>query len=171
MVGGGVGSSDPTNRATAAYLDGLARNLGVQGDLVWTGYLSPREVSAALLCADLAVLPYADGASFRRGSLMAVLEHGLPFITTTPSSVQAQSDSSFRGEWPQLVDGVNALLVPPGEPHALAAAIARLAEDTAERDRLRAASYELARYFAWDRIALRHLRLYVELLTRRGAKP
>src|SRR5439155_8762790 len=68
MVGGGLGSSDPTNRATAAQLDMLARELGVQNALLWTGYLSPREVSAALRSADIAVLPYADGASFRLGS-------------------------------------------------------------------------------------------------------
>ncbi len=82
MVGGGLGSSDPTNRATAAQLDTLAQSLGVDDLLLWTGFLTPGEVSAALLSADMAVLPYADGASFRRGSLMAVLEHALPVITT-----------------------------------------------------------------------------------------
>ena len=86
MVGGGLGSSDPTNRATARALDALADELGVSAELIWTGYLEPPEVSAALLSADMAVLPYADGASFRRGSLLAVLAHGLPVITTTPGT-------------------------------------------------------------------------------------
>src|SRR5207248_6379335 len=55
MVGGGLGSSDPTNRATAVQLDVLARDLGVQDALLWTGYLLPGEVSAALRSADMAV--------------------------------------------------------------------------------------------------------------------
>src|SRR5205814_31009 len=33
MVGGGIGSSDPTNRATAAAVDALATELGVQDKL------------------------------------------------------------------------------------------------------------------------------------------
>ncbi|HEX9987444.1 MAG TPA: glycosyltransferase [Chloroflexia bacterium] len=162
MVGGGTGSSDPTNRATASYLDGMARELGVQGDIVWTGYLTPREVSAALLAADVAVLPYADGASFRRGSLMAVLEHGLPIVTTTPapaSNAEAQDSG-----WPRLVHGDNALLVPPGDVGALVEAVEKLARDADLRARLAAGSIELSRYFGWERIALLHKRLYRQLL-------
>jgi N-acetylglucosaminyl-diphospho-decaprenol L-rhamnosyltransferase len=162
MVGGGIGSSDPTNRATAAYLDGMARELGVQGDLVWTGYLTSREVSAALLSADVAVLPYADGASFRRGSLMAVLEHGLPLVTTTPAP--ASNTEGQDSGWPRLVHGGNALLVPPGDTGALVEAVGKLAHDADLRARLAAGSVELSRYFGWTRIARLHKQLYKELL-------
>jgi glycosyltransferase involved in cell wall biosynthesis len=162
MVGGGTGSSDPTNRATAAYLDGMAKELGVQDDLVWTGYLTPREVSAALMSADVAVLPYADGASFRRGSLMAMLEHGLPLVTTTPaptSNTEAQDSS-----WPRLVDGDNALLVRPGDTGALVEAVGKLAHDADLRVKLAAGSIEVSRYFGWTHIARLHKHLYGELL-------
>jgi N-acetylglucosaminyl-diphospho-decaprenol L-rhamnosyltransferase len=162
MVGGGTGSSDPTNRATAAYLDGMARELGVWSDLVWTGYLTPREVSAALLSADVAVLPYADGASFRRGSLMAVLEHGLPLVTTAPAPA-SDAEGQDSG-WPRLVHGNNALLVPPGDADALVKAVERLARDADLRARLAASSAELSRYFGWERIASMHARLYQQLL-------
>lgn len=154
MVGGGLGSSDPTNRATAEKLTGLARNLGVQDRLVWTGYLPPEEVSAALLSADFAVLPYADGASFRRGSLLAALEHGLPIVTTTP---RGQHDVPG---WPTLVDGENAMLVPPGDAGALAGAIERLACSPELRERLSAGARELAAFFDWGHIAQKHLELY-----------
>lgn len=152
MVGGGIGSSDPTNRETAAYLDTLAGELGVQDDLIWTGYLSSEEVSAALLSSDMAVLPYAEGASFRRGSLMAVLEHGLTLVTTRPAVA-----SSGR---PRLVDGENAMLVSPGDVLGMVEVIQRLAEDEELRGRLKRGAGQLGRFFGWERIAEMHVKLY-----------
>jgi GT2 family glycosyltransferase/glycosyltransferase involved in cell wall biosynthesis len=182
MVGGGLGSSDPTNRATAAQLDTLAQSLGVDDLILWTGFLTPGEVSAALLSADMAVLPYADGASFRRGSLMAVLEHALPVITTqtkdegrrtkderrpTADDRNTNPQSAFvlrprnpQSIWPSLENGVNALLVPPGDPQALAVMIERLACDLSLRLSLSAGSRKLARFFGWERIAEMHRSLY-----------
>ncbi|MEO8287360.1 MAG: glycosyltransferase [Chloroflexota bacterium] len=166
MVGGGLGSSDPTNRATASQLDDLARTLGVADMLLWTGYLSPRDVSAALLSADLAALPYADGASFRRGSLMAVLEHELPIVTTRPAAdggiwpIGASGQMSTERGAPQLQDGVNALLVSPGDAAELAAAIERVASDSLLRETLAAGSTELGRFFDWKSIAEMHNDLY-----------
>jgi glycosyltransferase involved in cell wall biosynthesis len=165
MVGGGLGSSDPTNRATAKELDDLARDLGVQDVLVWTGYLPPREVSAALRSADIAVLPYADGASFRRGSLLAALEHGLPVVTTSPTSHVQDVTSHFTLHTPRLKNGQNALLVPPGDSAALADAIIRLAADGELLGRLSAAARDLARLFSWDHIAELHEQLYRKVRT------
>lgn len=162
MVGGGLGSSDPTNRATAARLAELARQIGVESRLTWTGYLGPREVSAALLSTDMAMLPYADGASFRRGSLLAVLEHGLPLVTTADPGLR---DANFRFEngWPRLVDGENALLVKVGDIEGLAEAAGRLAGDAELRNRLGRAARDLAKFFSWATIARSHARLYRQL--------
>jgi glycosyltransferase involved in cell wall biosynthesis len=157
MVGGGLGSSDPTNRATAEKLAALARELGVGDRLVWTGYLPPEGVSAALLAADFAVLPYADGASFRRGSLLAALEHGLPIVTTMP-----QGQLGVPG-WPRLVDGENALLVPPGDVGVLAGAMEQLARSPELREHLSGGARELAAFFNWRHIARMHLELYRSL--------
>ncbi len=157
MVGGGLGSSDPTNRSTAESLAALARDLGVQDRLVWTGYLPPEEVSAALLAADFAVLPYADGASFRRGSLLAALEHGLPIVTTSPRA------EHYVPGWPALVDGENALLVLPGDAGELAGAMERVACSPELRARLSAGARELAAFFDWGHIARMHLDLYRSL--------
>jgi glycosyltransferase involved in cell wall biosynthesis len=164
MVGGGLGSSDPTNRATASRLGEMARQLGVESSLVGTGYLEPPEVSAALLCADMAVLPYADGASFRRGSLLAVLEHGLPLVTTETKFEFRNSDFEFGGSWPTLVDGENALLVKVGDVEGLVEAVARLAGNAELRERLGRGAKELAGFFSWAAIAEKHARLYRRLL-------
>lgn len=165
MVGGGLGSSDPTNRATAARLTALAEELEISDSLLWTGYLAPAEVSAALLSADMAALPYADGATFRRGSLLAVLEHGLPLVTTRPGNPH---NSAFVREWPQLADGKNALLVEPGDVGALALAISTLVIDADLRARLVDGAQQLSRFFSWSEIARRHKHLYEHLALQRG---
>jgi glycosyltransferase involved in cell wall biosynthesis len=167
MVGGGIGSSDPTNRATAAAITRLTRDLGVADAIHWTGYVPPSGVSAALLSADLAVLPFADGASFRRGSLLAVMAHGLPVVSTQPRQPDggeriAGQAGSFR-DWPQLQNGENALLTPLDDPPALAAALARVVNDPALRARLAAGAQASAAWFDWDRIAADYLALFARI--------
>jgi glycosyltransferase involved in cell wall biosynthesis len=142
MVGGRVGSSDPTNQAYAAQVDALIARLGLQERVHWTGYATPEAVSAGLLAADICVLPYRDGVSFRRGTLHACLTHGRAIITTRPPL-----------DLPQVQDGQNMLLVPPRDAAALAAAAARLWRDGALRARLEEGATALAAEFTWERIA------------------
>jgi glycosyltransferase involved in cell wall biosynthesis len=54
------------------------------------------------------------------------------------------------GSGEYLADGVNALLVAPGDPAAPAAAVLRLAQDPALRDRLRAGGERTAQQFTQD---------------------
>ncbi len=125
----------------------------------WTGFTDPPEVSANLLAADCAVLPYREGASLRHGSLMAALAHGLPIVSTeVPAAVRADP-----GLFPLPVNGESALLTPPDDPASLAAAVTRLMTEDGLAARLGAASAALARAFAWDVIARRHLDLYGQL--------
>ncbi len=153
MIGGKVGASDPTNREFARHLEGVIAREGVADRVVWTGFLPPEEVSAAFAVADMAVLPYADGVSFRRGSLMAALAHGMPIITTVP-----------RVHLPELVPEENVILVPPEQPADLAEAIARVADHAGLRARLGEGARRLSRLFAWDGIARESLALYESLL-------
>ena len=152
-VGGKVGSSDPTNVAYLKKIEGLIEELGLTDSVLWTGYTPQPEVSANLLASDVCVLPYRDGASFRRGSFMAALAHGLPIVSTRP-----------RVAMPELRHGENILLVPPDAPVALAEAIARLAEDARLRRRLGEGAARLAQDFTWERIAEKTGALYEEIL-------
>ena len=152
-VGGKVGSSDPTNVAYLKKIEGLIEELGLTDSVLWTGYTPQPEVSANLLASDVCVLPYRDGASFRRGSFMAALAHGLPIVSTRP-----------RVAMPELRHGENILLVPPDAPVALAEAIARLAEDARLRRRLGEGAARLAQDFTWERIAEKTEALYEEIL-------
>lgn len=164
MVGEEVGASDATNAAYRERLRRLADDLGIASALVWTGYLPPRDLSAALLAADLAALPFADGASYRRGSLLIVLAHGLPLVTTDgPASVLP---AGAQDALPVLRDGEHCLLVPPGNADALAGAVLRLWRDPDLRTRLSAGARRLAATFSWDQVAPATLDLYTTVLAR-----
>jgi len=151
-----VGSSDPTNMAYLAKVEKLIDDLHVADRVQWTGFTSPEEVSANLLAADCAVLPYREGASLRHGSLMAALAHGLPIVSTTLTNVPAQAMKKF----PMLEDGENALLTPPEEPVLMAGAVTRLMTGPALRSRLAAKAGLLSRQFEWETIAQAHLLAY-----------
>lgn len=153
MIGGHVGSSDPTN---AAYLDHVQQRvaeLGLQQRVHWTGFVGADEVSAAFAASDVAVLPYRDGASFRRGSLMAALAHGMPIVSTTPAVAI-----------PQLRHGDNIWLAATESGEALAQAVDVLWRESKLRASLTAGARQLAALFAWDSIAARHLEVYHKLI-------
>ena len=117
---------------------------------------------------DAEELPYADGASFRRGSLLAVLEHGLPVITTMPETGrEASRGSNGQREWPELVDGENAVLVLPGDVDGLASAVEKVASDADLRARLAEGAAKVAQFFSWARIAGSHADLYTRLMRSR----
>jgi len=159
MVGGKVGASDPTNLAYLERVEKLIAELGVGDRVAWTGFTTNDQVSANLLAADCAVLPYREGATLRHGSLMAALAHGLPIVSTLP----AVDAAGTRGLFPMLQDGESALLVPPEESARLAAAVERMMTESALRARLAAASLALAKQFEWQTIAQRHLEAYSAL--------
>lgn len=152
MIGGRVGASDPTNAAYLAEFEADAAARGLAEALSWTGHVPPAEVSAWLRAADVAVLPYADGASYRRGSLLAALEHGVPIVTTLPAPT--------GGELPALVDGQSALLMAAGDGQALAEAGGAVLDDSALAARLSEGARAVAAHFGWDAIAARHVALY-----------
>jgi glycosyltransferase involved in cell wall biosynthesis len=160
MIGGSVGASDPTNAAYLARVRAAIAAQGLDEYVIWTGYLSDEEVSASFAAADLCVLPYRDGVSFRRGSLMAALTHGLPIVSTEP-----------HVPVPEIVHGENLWLVPPRDAAALAAAIQALGRDPSLRERLGRGAAELAGLFDWDLIAERTLAFFGEILGPADAEP
>lgn len=149
MIGERVGASDPTNYA---YLQGVEEQIaarGLAGRVRWTGRLDDADVAAALNAVDVLVMPYVDGASTRRGTLMAGLANGCAVVTTTP-----------RYPIPEMRDGQEWLTVPPEAPDAIVAAVARIADDPVLADSLRNRARAASRLFSWEGIAARHLPLY-----------
>ena len=123
-------------------LDTRIERLGLRDALHWTGHASESEVAMRLGAADLVALPYADGASYRRSSLMAAIGLGSAIVTTRPAAPV-----------PAFAHGENLWLVPPRSSDALATAIDTLLSDRAKLCQLRDGARLLSRCFDWDMIA------------------
>jgi glycosyltransferase involved in cell wall biosynthesis len=142
LLGGEVGASDPTDRLTASRIQ--AR---LDDRVIHTGWLEPAAMSAHLLAADVALLPYTDGASPRRGSLLACAEHNLPIVSTQPAA-------------PEVAAAIHAV---PSDATALAEAVLAVSSDDALAARLKGASRSLAEAVAWPQIAAAHRGIYESL--------
>lgn len=133
------------NQSDDTYLQRLQARIAeleLSARIHWTGYLPVDDVSACLQAVDLMTLPYLDGASPRRGSLLAAIEHGCAILTTNPSTYTAG-----------FVHGENMWLVPSDSPDALAAAISHLMRLPQQLDQLREGARSLRQRFDWDGIA------------------
>lgn len=154
FIGGQTGASDATNQAYLAEIRQLTAELTLTNRVHWTGFVTDQRVSTYLHACDLMVMPYRDGASLRRGTLMAVLAHGRGLITTTPATPT-----------PELIHGENCWLVSPGRVDTLRDAIQSLATQPALRATLGAGAAHLADQFTWDKIARATADFYAELLS------
>lgn len=151
MIGEQVGASDPTNYAYLQEVKAAIHAHGLETRVTWTGYQADSDVSADLAACDLLLMPYLDGASLRRGTLMAGLAHGCAIVTTTPTA-----------PLPELVDGRDLLYVPPGDIDAAASAVRKLIDDIPLRVTLGRNAHVASQAFAWDSIAAAHERCYFD---------
>ena len=95
----------------------LAQELGVQA--IFTGELP--DARSAYAAMDVFALPSAQPEPFG-GVVMEAMALGLPVIGT-----------GIGGTTEQVADGETGFLVPPANPEAIAAAIAKLASDCEQR--------------------------------------
>lgn len=170
-----VGNSDDTNKGARYLVEALAllaerdwrlvvvdrpeahvvreraAELGMGDRVALTGRLSAEELACEYNRASIFVSPSLyEGFGLPAAEAQAC---GAPVVATT------------GGALPEVVaDGVSGLLVPPGDPEALAGAIERLLGDEHLRDRLGRAGVERARaMFTWRLTAERTLDLYAEV--------
>jgi glycosyltransferase involved in cell wall biosynthesis len=118
--------------ALARQLQRQARRLGIESRIEWHGARPQPDVLAAYRGADLFVLAAKICRDGDRDGLPNVLieaqSQGLACVATR-----------LPGIAELILDGRSGLLVPPGDPPALAAALAALIRDPARRRRLGAA--------------------------------
>jgi len=121
--------------------------LRLDDDVVLLGTVADAELPAWYAAADVLAFP-----STKEGWGLAVLEAmsaGLPVVA---------SDLAVFREY--LRPGRDALMVPVGDPHALAAALTAVLDDQRLADRLRVAGLAVSARFSWDRSAAQHQAIY-----------
>ncbi|RYE32679.1 MAG: colanic acid biosynthesis glycosyltransferase WcaL [Hyphomicrobiales bacterium] len=115
-------------------LQAQAQALGLDDKITWAGPKAQDEVIATLRAADLFVLPSKEAGDGDRDGLpnvvMEAASQGLPIVAT-----------DFAGIPEFVRDGLEGLLVPPGDVTALAAALNQLAMAPSRRAALGDAAY------------------------------
>ena len=132
-----------------AALEGLAHSLGVGDAVELAGAVDPADVPSLLHRMHVAVAPYPAIQDFYFSPLKVYeyLAAGLPVIASRIGSIP---EALAHGELGVLVD--------PGNPAALATAIAALRDDPARRTQLgRAARHAAVRDHDWSRVVDRIL--------------
>jgi glycosyltransferase involved in cell wall biosynthesis len=149
LVGG-----DWSSGGYAADMRDLARRLGVDEYIAFENHRP--DVGALMSAADVFVLPSLSEA--RPRSIIEAMTLGVPVVATDVGDVASLVAHEHTG-----------LLVPGGDPDALAAALGRLVRSPELRTRFGAdARRRAAREFNAERTARQYLRLYRSLLDRRG---
>lgn len=153
LIGAVAGHSDPSNIAYARHIEGRIADLRLGDHIARTGYVDEQDAAGYLAACDVIALPFADGASYRRGSLMAAIRLGCPIVTTHPVVPV-----------PAFVHGETMYLVPPGAEEALAAGLRAVLDDVGLRDRLRRGATGLAGEFEWTAISRSMLTFFEQVM-------
>jgi glycosyltransferase involved in cell wall biosynthesis len=141
-----IGGHD--EEADLARVTALAKQLDCAGRVTFTGLVPPPQVAARLREANVLVLPNpASAVSTAFTSPLKLFEYmaaGRPIVASDLPSIREV-----------LTNEQNALLVPPGNPPALTAAIRRIKDDRELGARLAARALEDVREYTWAKRAER----------------
>lgn len=159
-----VRAQHPKARLTVAgsgplreQLGELARELGIGEVVTFTGRVENIAMAALYRGADVMVNPsLVDNMP---NSVLESLASGVPVVSTKVGGV------------PYIVeDGVTALLVPPQDPEAMAAAILRIANDPGLAHGLRERGLRHVQQFTWAHVGPRLLAVYHAQIRPRSPK-
>ena len=122
--------------------------LGIADRVEFRGFVPHAQVRAEIAGAGVAVLPLPDNLMARYFTsplkLFDYMAAGAPIVASDLPTVREV-----------LADGDTALLVPPEDPAAMAAAIRRLLVNPGLADRLRRTAFDQVRAYTWDARAAR----------------
>jgi len=134
-------------RQDRMWLNRVAESPRLQGKVTIRGELEHDQVLAALAQADVCVCPYPNIQDLNPTYPVKVFE----YMAMGKAVVATQ----LRGISEIIQDGQSGLLVPPGNPQALAEAIRTLYSDESLRERLGQGARERVKAFEWSTINAR----------------
>jgi glycosyltransferase involved in cell wall biosynthesis len=147
-----VGNGDD---AFLSVLRRQAQQLGIEGDVLWAGFLEGEQKVAALRESDVFVLP-----SYSENFGVAVVEAmacGLPVIVSDQVGIHRELSAS------------DAALVVPCEKDRLAKAILQVFDDAALRSRLSQNGIAMSKTFSVEAVTDQLVDLYRDIISSHGA--
>jgi glycosyltransferase involved in cell wall biosynthesis len=152
-----AGDAWPGEEAREGELRALGEHLGLGARLRLVGFRD--DLETVLGAADVVVVPSTE-------------PDPLPNAALEAAAAGCCVVAADHGGLPEIVrDGETGVLVPPGDPAALARALGALAEDPARRARLGSASaYDVRGRFSADALLEGVQELYDEVLAPRGER-
>lgn len=157
LVGGDPEGRPDEWNAEQRRLDALRHELGVAEQVRFVGAQPQELLPAYFAAADLVAVP-SHYESFGMVALEAL------------ASGAAVLASNAGGLALTIEDGRSGLLFPPDDHTALAAQVARLLDDPAFADELRAGARRRAAEYSWGSVARRITAIYAELVSQREAE-
>jgi glycosyltransferase involved in cell wall biosynthesis len=137
-------------------LAALAAELGLEDRVELRGALPPSEAVAAGRSAGVFILPSVDEA------------FGVAYVEAMAGGVPAVGSRGEGGPEEIAAAGGGILLVPPGDPEALAASLAELFDEPRWRRELsEAARRTVAEHFTWERCGRETVEAYASVLDAR----
>ncbi|MGQ9476322.1 MAG: glycosyltransferase family 4 protein [Actinomycetota bacterium] len=134
-----------------------ARGREVEG-VIWLGRLPDHLLPPAYRTARVLVVPSLGGESFGI-ILLEAMACGVPVVAT-----------DIPGYRSVVEDGTQGLLVPPGDPEALASSVLTLVEDEEARSRLAEEGRKRAEEFSWDLLVTKVEEAYQDALEIKAAR-
>jgi glycosyltransferase involved in cell wall biosynthesis len=146
-----VVGTGPMERAWRA----LARDLGVDARVQFVGEVRDEELPAYYAASDIFVLPASERSEAFGAVQLEAMAAGKPVVCT-----ELGTGTSFVNR-----DGETGFVVPARDPHALAAALARLSDDAELRARLGAAGRaRVQQEFTLKKMVTRVMQVYEQVL-------
>lgn len=164
-------AQNETQRKYKAHLIELATRLGVSDNLIWLGW--QQNAGAWMSHADIVALPTVDEETVLYGDgtkVRAVCTEGLPRVVLEAMAAGRAVIASDVAGVKEAVTEQTGILVSPGKPGELVAAILWLIDDEPARLQIGQAAKERARSFSLEASADGVAALYRDLVEGRIAK-
>lgn len=137
------------------YYNGLRKRIeerDVADSVKWFLDAGDDDVASLLCESHICILPFDDGATFRRTSLLTAAAYGVPIITTrgdaTPKELHHLENVFFADDVDGMIGGINFMVTNPATAEHMASSLRLLVRNR----------------FSWGNISEQHLRVYRELL-------
>ncbi|MFC1569709.1 glycosyltransferase family 4 protein [bacterium] len=137
-------------------LQWLAREKGVEGQVIfYNRFVSVEELIEFISAADIYITPYLNAAQITSGTLAYTLGAGKA-IVSTPYWYAEEMLAEERG-----------ILVPFGDPAALADQVNYLLDNESQRHAMRKRAYMYGREMIWPKVANRYMESFTRARTER----